>query len=84
MTIVQSRDKTERKTMQTKSIRAENQKGQLKAYITIEDPKSRNILTYPIKYPRNRQPYYYIKRERIDLNEHEISLLRNVIACVDG
>lgn len=70
--------------MQTKSIRAEMPRGKLKAYIRIEDSNSKNIITYAIKYPRSKQPYYFIGEVRHDLNEHEIKLLREVIGCVSG
>lgn len=70
--------------MQTKSIRAEINHGKLKAYIRIEDSKTKDIITYVIKYPRSKQPYYFIGEERHDLNEHEIKLLRKVISCASG
>ena len=70
--------------MQTKSIRAEMQHGKLKAYIRVEDSKTKNIITYVIKYPRSKQPYYFVGEVRHELNEHEIKLLREVIGCVSG
>ena len=80
---MQSQERKEN-NMQTKSIRAEIQHGKLKAYIRIEDSKTKNIITYVIKYPRSKQPYYFIGEVRHDLNEHEIKLLREVISCVSG
>ena len=80
---MQSQERKEN-NMQTKLIRAEMQHGKLKAYIQVEDSKTKNIITYAIKYPRSKQPYYFIGEERHDLNEHEIKLLREVISCVSG
>jgi len=79
-----ARTRKEEIKMQTKSIRAEIQHGKLKAYIRIEDSKTKNIITYAIKYPRSKQPYYFVGEVRHDLNEHEIKLLREVISCVSG
>lgn len=80
---MQSQERKEN-NMQTKLIRAEMQHGKLKAYIRVEDSKTKNIITYVIKYPRSKQPYYFIGEVRHDLNEHEINLLREVISCVSG